>query len=133
MLSTVALGVVALLGLFLVGFAVAALLAPPVASRFLLRFAGTARLHYLELVVRLVAGAALVTAAGRMPFPMPILVFGWVVVLTTLVLSVIPWRWHQRFAKRSVPMALRYLPYIGICSLVAGVAILTGAIVAIGG
>jgi len=132
MLATVALGVVALLGLFLVALAVAALLRPAVASSFLLGLAGTARTHYLELGIRLVAGAALVIAAGRMPFPTPILVFGWVLVLTTLVLSVMPWRWHQRFAKRSVPKALRYLPFIGICSLVAGVAILASAIVASG-
>ncbi len=132
MLTTVAFGVVALLGLFFVALAGAALLRPAVASSFLLGFAATARTHYLELGIRLVAGAALVIAAGSMPFPMPILVFGWVLILTALVLATMPWRWHQSFAKRSVPKALGYLPFIGICSLAAGVAILASAIAASG-
>jgi hypothetical protein len=61
--STLALAIVLLVGLYLVTPAAMALLAPARASRFLLGFAGTARVHYLELVLPGVAGRAFVVQA----------------------------------------------------------------------
>jgi hypothetical protein len=43
-----------------------------------------------------------------------------VLVATTLVLAVLPFRWHQRFAQRSVPQALRFLPLLGLASALLG-------------
>jgi hypothetical protein len=93
-LFNMALCVVVLVGLFLAGLAVATLLKPALARSFLSGFAATASRHYMELAVRLAAGAALLITASRMPFPLPFLVFGWVLVVSTLALSAIPWRWH---------------------------------------
>jgi uncharacterized protein YjeT (DUF2065 family) len=122
--SVAALLVVGLVGLFLVGLGTAALLKPVLAKSFLSGFVRTAGRHYLEMAIRLAAGIAFLRSAPHMPFPMPFLVFGWVLVLSTLVLSLIPWRWHQRFAQRSVPQAIAYLPVIGLVSLAVGLAIL---------
>ncbi|MGQ3051723.1 MAG: hypothetical protein ACT6S0_08060 [Roseateles sp.] len=128
MLFAVALSVVALVGAFLVCLGIAALLAPALARSFLSGFATTPTKHYMEMALRLLAGTALLVTASRMPFPLPFRVFGWVLVLTTLVLSVIPWRWHSRFAQRSVPQALRFLPFVAIASIAAGVALLVSAL-----
>jgi hypothetical protein len=55
-----------------------------------------------------------------MRFATVFVAFGWVLLATTAVLLLVPWRWHQRFAQLSVPKAVRYLPLIAIASLLLG-------------
>ena len=50
--------------------------------------------------------------------------FGWILVVTTIPLLVLPWRWHHRLAQRIVPPFLGLLPLVGLCSMIAGAAIL---------
>lgn len=97
------------------------------ASGFLLGFVASAFLHYVELGIRIVIGAAFVLGAPRMLFPEIFSFFGWLIIATSACLLVIPWRWHQRFAKRSVPQALRYLKLVAVSSLALGVFIIVCA------
>lgn len=124
MIETVALAVVALAALYLVGLAAVSFFAPAIAARFLNSFAGTARVHYLEITIRLVVGAALVVAAQGMRYSGFFFWFGWVVVVSSLVLLVVPWRWHHRFAQVVVPPLTRRVWMIGLLSLPLGGVIL---------
>ena len=112
--------VVLLMAMYLLVFGALALAASPRASRYLLGFASSKRLHFLELAVRLLVGGAFVLFAQRMLFARVFQGFGWIVVITTLVLAILPWHWHQRFARTSVPSALRFLRPIGLVSMTAG-------------
>jgi len=51
-----------------------------------------------------------------------------VLVVTSAALLLVPWQWHRRFAGRAVPQALRFLPLIGICSLLLGGLVLVAAL-----
>lgn len=62
--------------------------------------------------------------APRMRFPGIFNVFGWVVVVTTLVLMMLPWHWHHRFAMWSVPLATKNMRLFGLGSLALGVFLL---------
>ena len=97
-----------------------ALAAPARARRFLLGFASSPVLHYAELAIRCVVGAGFVHRAPNMRFPLVFTVAGSVLLLTTAGLVLVPWRWHRRFAERSVPAALRFLPLLGVASLLLG-------------
>ena len=127
MAGLLAAGIVVVTGLYFVGLAAVSLSAPGVATRFLLGHAGSAFAHYLELLLRLAAGTAFLLHAPSMRFPAVFDALGRVLVATTLVLCAVPWRWHQRFAQRSVPHAVRYLKLIAIASFVLGVFVLTAA------
>jgi uncharacterized protein YjeT (DUF2065 family) len=81
---------------------------------------GSMRAHVLELVICLAAGAAFLGYASRMQFTGAFHLLGLVLIMTTLGLAVLPWRWHRRFAQLSVPVANPYLPLIGIVSIAAG-------------
>lgn len=120
MVEVVALSIVAAAGLFLLVLGTASLFAPSVAGRFLFGFAGSPAKHYAELAVRLLVGGALLVAAPGLPFAGAFTLFGWVLLATTAGLLLIPWRWHHRFAQRTVPKALRFLPLIGVSSVVLG-------------
>ena len=123
----IALGVIVATGLYFVGLGLTSVLAPDRAGRFLSGFASSALVHYVELFIRLVVGWALLERAQYLPFPSAMTVFGWVLVITTVGLLPIPWRWHRRFAQAAVPPVLRYLKLIGIVSIVLGTLLLAAA------
>lgn len=120
MTEALALTIVVLTGLYFVALAFASLFMPERSSRFLLGFVGSALTHYIELFLRLVVGGALVLHAPRMLFADTFTVFGWVLLITTGCLLVMPWQWHRRFALQAVPRATRHITLVGLTSLVVG-------------
>jgi hypothetical protein len=128
MIRALAFVAVLLAGVYLVGLGAAALVRPQRAKRFLSGFASSARVHFLELAARLVVGAALVLHAPQMRVPGLFVVFGWVLVVTTAGLAVVPWKWHQRFASWSVPQATRHMALFGLGSLAGGIFVLASVL-----
>lgn len=123
-MTWLAVGVIVLAALYLLALGLLALFVPAWATRFLGGFVSSARAHYGELLLRLVIATALLQHAPQMLWADLCRALGWLLLLTTLPLLLLPWRWHQRFARWSVPQALRYLPLIGLASLLFGLAIL---------
>ncbi len=128
MLEALALTVVVLAGLYFCVLAAASLLVPAKANRFLLGFASSRRVHYIELFIRFGVGVAFVIHAPRMFAPGVFGIFGWALVITTACLFLLPWRWHHWFSRQAVPRVIPYLALIGICSLALGVLILAAVI-----
>lgn len=118
--------VVVAFALFLVGLAVATLARPPLAERFLKAFARSARAHYLEQAVRLAVGCSLIAFSSEMWQPGLFRLFGWVVVVTTVGLLCIPWRWHHRFATWVVPPVVRHMRLYGVGAVVLATLLLYG-------
>lgn len=112
--------VVASVAVYLVVFGLAAWMAPDRTGRYLLAFAGTPRLHWVELLLRAVAGAAFVVLSPGVEYSSAFLAVGWVLLLSTAGLVLVPWHWHRRFAQQSVPRALEHLPLVGAASVMAG-------------
>jgi len=46
--------------------------------------------------------------------------FGWVLLVTSACLLLVPWRWHHRFAQFAVTRVTRYIGLVGVASLVLG-------------
>jgi uncharacterized protein YjeT (DUF2065 family) len=113
--------VVMLAAFYLLGFGALAVVVPARASVYLHGFARSARVHVLELMARVAVGVAFLWYASHMEFTGGFQFFGLILIITTLGLAVLPWRWHQRFAEMSVPAARPYLRGIGIVSIAAGV------------
>jgi hypothetical protein len=126
---TVAMAALVLAASYFLVLGIACLAAPARASRFLSGFATSARVHGIEMAARLAVGAALLLYAPRLPWPALFTWAGWLLVGTTAVLLAIPWHWHQRFAQRVVPQALRYLPVVGIVSVAMGAALLAAVVI----
>lgn len=111
--------------LYLLVLGGAALARPALAETFLGGFVSSATTHFLEIALRILAGLSLVLAAPQMQGTPIISTLGWILIGTSLVLAVLPWRFHRRFAVWSVPRATQHLPAIGIVSTAAGCALLT--------
>lgn len=120
MLLVVAKMVVAVVAIYFLILGAIALARPKNARAFLLGFADTSFKHYVELAIRLIVGGAMLLVARDSAYPTALAAFGWILVVSTAFMALMPWRLHHRFAQSAVPWALRYLPVIGISSLIMG-------------
>ena len=121
MIEQLSIFVVGMAGAYLAALGFGALVVPTKAARFLLGFASTQTLHFLEILCRVIVGASLIIAAPSLSPTEPFVLLGW-------LLLVVPWQWHQRFASSTVPVANRYIGLIGIVSLVGGALILVAVL-----
>jgi hypothetical protein len=123
-IELIASAIVMLTALYLLGLATVSFLAPAHAARFLNKFAGSARAHFAEMLIRLAIGCSLLVYSPRMAYPGAFLLFGWIMIVTTVVLLLLPLRWHHRFAQKVVPPLTRHVCLFGIVSLSLGCLIL---------
>lgn len=122
-----AAAVVLITGVYLLGLGLLSAVRPELVKRFLTAFASSARTHYTEQILRMVVGVALIMFAPAMYYPKLVEVFGWIIVITTAGLLLIPWQWHHRFGQWAIPLAIRHLKLFALGSLLLGVLILIGA------
>lgn len=107
--------------IFLIGLAFLIFVQPRRAEQFLSAYASTARAHYTEQAARLLVGVAFVVLAPFMEFATLMSLFGWIMVVTTVGLLLIPWTWHHKFGDLVIPLALRYMKIYALGSFVLGV------------
>lgn len=129
MLLVVAKVITVIVAIYFLALGAVALVRPANARGFLLGFADSAIKHYAELIARLLVGGSLLLVAEASAYSTALKAFGWILVVSTAFMALLPWRLHDRFTRSAVPKALRLLPMIGITSLVAG-ALLVWVIVA---
>lgn len=113
-------------GIFLIGLSVLCIFLPSKAEKFLASFASSARAHYLEIALRLIVGAGLILFAVEMWFPTLFLLFGWVIVVTSIGLLLIPWRLHHKFSRWTIPQVFRYLNFFALGAFALGAFIFYG-------
>ncbi len=125
-MSLVAAFVVVAFGLFLIALTGVAFAKPAVVERFLMGFASSARTHYVEQVIRLLIGAALVVLSPAMWQPNMFLLVGCAVVVSSVALMCVPWQWHHRFAERLLPIVVRHLRLCAVGPFAFGALLLYG-------
>jgi hypothetical protein len=116
LIDAAAFFLILLFGLYLLVLAALLVFSPERGKGFLLGFASSALTHYLELGLRIIVGAAFVVYSPKMLFPTVFLVFGWMLIGTSAVLALMPWQWHNQFAKISLPRVLKYPKFLAAVS-----------------
>jgi len=127
-MSAAAAVVVVAFGLLLIAFPGVAFAKPAIAERFLTAFATSARTHYVEQVVRLLIGAALVVRSPIMWQPKMFWLVGWAIFVSSAVLLCVPWQWHHRLGERVLPVLVRHLRLYAVGSFVFGALLLYGVL-----
>jgi hypothetical protein len=118
--------VVVACGLSLIALPGVAFARPASAERFLSAFASSARTHYVEQIVRLVVGAALIVRSPIMWQPKMFWLVGWAIVASSAVLLCVPWQWHHRLGERVLPLLVRHLRLYAVGSFAFGALLLYG-------
>jgi len=125
-MSVVAAIVVVAFGFVLIAFTGVVFAKPAVAERFLMRFASSARTHYVEQVFRLLVGAALVVRSPVMWQPSIFWLVGWAIVVSSAALMSVPWQWHHRLGERVGPILFRHLRLYAVGAFAFGALLLYG-------
>jgi len=114
--------------LSLIAFTSVAFAKPAIAERFLSAFASSARTHYIEQLSRVLIGAALVVLSPTMWQPKMFWLFGWAIVVSSVVLLCVPWQWHRRLGERFqiLPLLVRHLRLYAVGSFALGALLLYG-------
>lgn len=102
-----ALLVVLVFALWIAGAGLFALVRPAQARAAIGRFASSQRVNLIEQAGRGLAGAALVVRAPEALTPALFHWFGWVIVVSAVLLAVLPLRWHAGYAQwwsRNLPL-----------------------------
>ena len=106
---------------FLVGQGLFILFRLSAARDYLLGFAETLARHLVEQLLRLAFGVCLLLAAGVSSWPLFFNVFGALLIGTSVLLLILPWRWHRRFARWVMPGVVRIAWLYAVLSLALGV------------
>lgn len=85
-------------GVWLIGLSLFMLARPQKSLGLLAAMGGTPLIHFGEMALRIVAGAALVLAAGGSRFPQIITLIGAFLIVSAVVLMVLPRRWHAAYS-----------------------------------
>jgi hypothetical protein len=96
-------------GIFLIGLAGLVFVKPALAERFFKSFASSARAHYTEQAFRLLIGVSILVFSPAMWQADVFRLLGWVIVVTTVGLLLLSWRWHHRFGEWAIPLLVRYM------------------------
>jgi hypothetical protein len=127
-ISAVAGAILVAFGFFLIGLTVVVFAKREVAERFFMAFASSARTHYTEQIVRLLIGASLIIRSGAMWQAKVFWLVGWGIVVSSLVLIVTPWQWHDRFGEEVRPMLIRHIKLFAVGLLAFGVLLIYGVL-----
>ena len=101
--------VVVTFGLSLIGLTGIVFASPALAERFFMSFASSARAHYVEQSFRLLIGASLVVLSPTMWQANMFRLIGWIIVVSSVGLLLIPWQWHHRFGEWVLPTIIRHI------------------------
>jgi hypothetical protein len=101
MIIEIAKWIVIIFGVFIifVGFV---MLFVPKKARATLRKAGSSNfINYSEITIRLIPAIALILYADFSKFPDAFNIFGWVMLITSLILYIVPRKVHHNFSMKS--------------------------------
>lgn len=104
MLLEIAKWVVILFGLFIITVAFVMLVNPKNARATLRKAGSTNFINYAEITVRLIPAIAMIVHSDFSKYPEAFNIFGWIMIITSLVLYVVPRALHHNFAMKSADL-----------------------------
>ena len=129
MLTEISKFIIIAFGLFFIGCG-GLMLLNPVKAREILRKAGSTNfINYAEITLRMVPASALIIYSDYSEYPELFKVFGWFMLVTSLILYFVPRKLHHDFSNKSADVLKPlYFRLIGPFSILIGILIITAVI-----
>lgn len=116
--------ITSLFSLSLVALLIVTLLKKETAIAFLSAFASSAKAHYIEQFYRLVVGLGLFIYADHMLFSGVFKIFGGLLIASSVLLIILPWKWHNKLGKWAGPIVIRNIVVYAVSASILGLVIL---------
>ena len=91
---------------------------------FLSLFASSAKAHYIEQIYRLVVGLGLFIYADHMLFSEVFKIFGGLLIATSVLLIMLPWKWHYKLGKWAGPIVIKNIVIYAVSASILGLVML---------
>lgn len=129
MLTEISKFIIIAFGLFFIGCG-GLMLLNPVKARAILRNAGSTNfINYAEITLRMVPASALIIYADLSEYPKLFKVFGWFMLVTSLILYFVPRKLHHDFSNKCADrLKPLYFRLIAPFSILIGIFIITAVI-----
>ncbi len=101
MITEIAKWVVILFGIFIIFIGFVMLINPTRARNTLRKAGSTNFINYTEITLRLIPAMALILCSELSKFPLAFKIFGWIMLITSLILYVVPRKVHHKFSMKS--------------------------------
>ena len=88
-------------GLFFICVGVLMLIKPDIARTILRKAGSTNFINYAEITIRIIPATALILSADISKYPDIFKIFGWFMLLTSLVLYFVPRKFHHNFSNKA--------------------------------
>lgn len=113
MTNILAKWIVVLFGIFFIGVGFLMLINPQKANSILRKAGSTNFINYTEITFRIVPAVALIFAATDSRYPDVLKIFGWFMLITSVVLYFLPRRRHHDFSLKAAsiltPLYFRFI------------------------
>lgn len=122
---TVAKYIVILFGLFIICIGTLMLFAPKKARETLRKMASTNFINYTEITLRMIPAIGLILYSDFSKYPVAFKVYGWLMLGTSIVLYLIPRKWHHGFSLKSADILKPlYFQLLSPIAFLLGIAII---------
>ena len=101
MIIELAKWVVIFFGIFIIIIGFVMLINPTKARNTLRKAGSTNFINYAEITLRLIPAIALILCSELSKFPLAFKIFGWIMLITSLILYVVPRKIHHKFSMKS--------------------------------
>ncbi|MGB5243407.1 MAG: hypothetical protein WBN28_02740 [Lutimonas sp.] len=112
-------------GIFLILVGLLMLIKPQKARNILRKAASSNLINYTEITIRMIPAVGLILAADQSKSPDFFKILGWFMLFTSLVLYIVPRRWHHNYALKCAEILTPfYIRMISPFSILFGVVLI---------
>ncbi|MEP6260340.1 MAG: hypothetical protein ABJ092_02090 [Gillisia sp.] len=104
MIIEIAKWVVIFFGIFIIFIGFVMIINPKKARETLRQAGSTNFINYAEITIRLIPAISLILFADSSKFPEAFKLFGWIMLITSLILYAIPRKIHHQFSMKSADL-----------------------------
>ncbi len=101
MIVEIAKWVVIIFGIFIIFVGFVMLIKPEIARNTVRKAGSTNLINYGEITIRLIPAIALILSSSLSRFPRFFEIFGWTMLITSLLLNLVPRKTHHSFSMKS--------------------------------
>ena len=107
-------------GLYLIFLFIMVLFKKEKAINFFSSFASSAKTHYIEQTLRMLAGIGVFFYSEKMIYPIIFKYFSYLLICVSVLLFLTPWKLHNKYGEWAIPLTIKYIFVYALFAFILG-------------